>query len=195
MTRLQGLLAAAAVLVAALLWQGWPEAPVAVPQPKALPVAVARLLPPQHDLSALAAHPLFSPSRMAPPVVGAASLPAALPTPTVQDVAPAPDPVQSPVLQGLILTPRPGAAYLGDPATGASYFLRPGDSALGLVLQSVDPGRAIFKGPQGEVILTFPPTESPAPEADPSRPGADLPGAGQADTLAPDAFVPMTEDQ
>lgn len=221
MTRVQVLGGLAVVLAGLVVWQNWPaEAP---PRPKATAPTVTGTEAPAPaaepaTLEALAAHPLFSPSRSAPVAAEAAAPPPAAPEPATE--AAPPPVVAGPVLQGLVLTPAPGAAYLGDGATGPSHFLRPGQSALGLTLQSVEPGHATFKGPEGEVVLTLqtapaaealpampPVPDAPAPststpgapvqpapaESGPSDPAATDPATDPAPpVLAPDAFAPVT---
>lgn len=165
MTRREGLLVLMAVaLMAAVVWQyGLAPNPVPMPAPAAMAEASAGPNPLARrqvgDLAHWAAHPLFAPNR-SPPAVTAPP-----PPPPPEDLPQVPVPV--PVLQGVVVTPFPGGAYLGDGLGGDSIFLRPGQSALGLTLEEVFADRATFMGPEGEVTLPLVPPQEAAPMADP----------------------------
>lgn len=106
--------------------------------------------------AALAEHPLFQPSRasasaaMAPPALTMAQPPLS-PEPTS---APAPEVL--PKLMGVVTSPLPGGAFLGDTAGGATVYLEPGEESRGLHLMSVASDRATFHGPDGDVTLLLP---------------------------------------
>lgn len=186
MTRAQVLLAIAAVLALGLAWQNWPapEAPSVGTKPA--PTPATRPAPVSAPLGQLAAHPLFSPSRRPPPTP-AAELPGVPATPAEPAPPAETPPPPAPVLQGLILTPEPGAAYLAEGPGGRSHFLRVGDEALGLALLEVLPGKARFRGAEGEVTL---PLWMPE-EGDDPLPQADAPPDGSV--LPPEAFAPVAE--
>ncbi len=205
--REQILLAVAAGLVALAAWQYWPQgdAPGVAPAPGAGTVRpAARGLNPLagrdgSSLAALAAHPLFTMGRM-PPVVEApapapAPAPAAMPVPAVAPPPPEPatePPAPTPVLQGVVVTPAPGGAFLGDGIGGESRFLRPGQSALGLTLQEVFADHAIFRGAEGEVDLPLVKAAPPPPVTDPAEPV--VPAGGEVDPNAPPPPGPIQQD-
>lgn len=180
MTLRPWLLGGVAVLLAAMVAREyWPAPPE--PQPVAPVVKAARpTLNPMArrgpaDFAALSDHPLFDPTRAkvaaAVPVAEAAPAPAAEPAPVAEATGPA-----HPVLMGTVTSPWPGGAYLGDDAGGPVVFLRPGQEAQGLHLEEVQAGRAIFKGPEGEVTLTLQKVETTTPAA----PSGDVPAAPAA---------------
>lgn len=198
MTRIHVMLACAALLLAAVVWQNWPagqDVPAARKAPQTAAPVAAAVPDASPDLPALAAHPLFSPSRQPPPAPPA---PDAAPAPEPAVTAPPPPPAPAePVLQGLVLTPAPGAAYLGEGPEGPSHFLRPGQSALGLTLEAVQPGRATFRSADGEVTLTLqearptpPPDAAPAAAMPEVSNTAQAPAARAPDTAAPDTAAP-----
>jgi hypothetical protein len=146
-------------------WQYWP-APgdqLAAPEAKAVSAPVPGLNPlagrSADSLAAWAEHPLFAPDRTPP----AAPAPTAQPevAPALEVVAPAPEPDPQPVLQGVVVTPKPGGAYVSDGQGGDSVFLRPGQAALGLTLEEVFADHATFMTDKGEVTLTLPVLTSP----------------------------------
>lgn len=143
-----------------LAWQNWPEAgaPEAAPPPPAAPAA--RLNPVaalgEAAFAALFDHPLFDPARS--PSEAPLTEPQAPPT-TLPEPPAAPP---RPVLRGTVTSPWPGGAYLGDDQGGPMVFLRPGQSAMGLALEEVQPDRAIFQSAGGEVTLILP-QAPPAP--------------------------------
>ena len=145
-------------------WQYWP-APEGVSLASPANVAAADLpgLNPLagqsvDQLAAWAAHPLFAPDRLPP--AAAAPVPAEV-APVLEVVAPAPEPDPQPVLQGVVVTPAPGGAYVSDGQGGQSVFLRPGQSALGLSLEKVFADHATVMTDKGEVTLTLPDAASP----------------------------------
>lgn len=210
MTRRALVMAVLALILAALVaWQYWPAG---APGPTAsAPGASVPAAPPVEGLNPLSArsadslaawadHPLFAPDRLPP---AAASPPAAMEVvaPALEVVPPAEPPPMQPVLQGVIVTPAPGAAYLGDGQGGASIFLRPGESALGLTLERVYPDHATFMGPDGELDLPLlpqmPVASDPGAAAAPDQAGGDTPGDAPADGGASDggAAAPDGEAQ
>ena len=153
------LLGAAALGLGALVAvQYWPQAAPPVLPVVAKPVAVVTLNPLSPmvaaDYAALFAHPLFSASRQAAEVAVPAAV-TAPPDPAVPDAPLPPAGPPQPVLMGTVTSPWPGGAYLGDDEGGPVVFLRPGQVAMGLHLEAVQPDRATFMGPDGEVTLTL----------------------------------------
>lgn len=155
-----------AILVA---WDYWPApAPVSKPEPLA-PVAKVALLNPMSqrapaEFAPLFDRPLFDPARSKPVTEPEpATVAAEVPAPEVPTTNAPPQPV----LMGTVTSPWPGGAFLGDDAGGPVTFLRPGQAALGLSLEAVQPDSAVFMGPSGEVTLHLQPA--------PSAPGADAP--------------------
>ena len=156
-------------LAAVVVWDYWPKAvPIpAVQVVKARPQDVALLNPlsqrPREDFQALLDQPLFDPSRTPPA--------AAVELPDAPQITQAPAVVAAelvlplqPVLMGTVTSPLPGGAYVGDDAGGLIVFLRPGQTAQGLTLQTVFAESAVFMGPDGSVTLTL--QAMPAPQAD-----------------------------
>ena len=161
MTRraLNGLLVALA-LVGLVGWQYWPapSAPPTAPETQAASVPVPGLNPlagrGAQTLAAWTAHPLFAPDRTPPAVASEPVAPEV--APALEVVAPAPEPDPEPVLQGVVVTPAPGGAYVSDGRGGDSVFLRPGQAAFGLSLEEVFADHATFMTGAGEVTLTLP---------------------------------------
>lgn len=193
------LIALAAGLLALAAWQYWPmgdgEAPLSPEtapagsgdQPVPGPNPLAGRAP--ADLGALAAHPLFAPSRTPPSLESPPeSMAESVPDPAAE-AAPPPEVAPSPVLQGVVLTPAPGGVFLGDDQGGESRFLRPGQAAMGLSLEEVFADRATFMGPEGEVTLPLVQAPPPAPPVDGTEipPAADQPAEAGAEGLSPDA--------
>lgn len=188
MTRRAMAMALVALLLAALVaWQYWP-AGGAGPNPTT-PVAQAPAAPEVEGLNPLSArsadsltawasHPLFAPDRL-PPAAAPPPAPLEIAPPAMEVVPPAEATPAQPVLQGVVVTPAPGAAYLGDGQGGASIFLRPGESALGLTLERVYPDHATFMGPEGEVDLPLLPQMPSATDS------ASAPADGGGDGTAP----------
>lgn len=166
MTRraLIGLLVALA-LVGLVGWQYWPapSAPTAAPETQVASASVPGLNPlagrGAHALAAWTAHPLFAPDRTAPAVASEPVAPEV--APALEVVAPAPEPDPEPVLQGVVVTPAPGGAYVSDGRGGDSVFLRPGQAAFGLSLEEVFADHATFMTEAGEVTLTLPDPVNP----------------------------------
>ncbi|MBC2836535.1 hypothetical protein [Paragemmobacter straminiformis] len=107
--------------------------------------------------AALADHPLFQPSRAsanadpaAPSLTGLQ--PPLLPEPST----PPPAPEVLPVLLGVVTSPPPGGAFVGDTAGGPTVYLEPGEESRGLHLMTVASDRAVFHGPDGDVTLFLP---------------------------------------
>lgn len=85
---------------------------------------------------------------------------------------PAPPPPADLALAGLRAGPDGGMAIVI--SGGRQMLLRPGRSLPGgLVLRRVEPGRAIFSGPGGEVVLAFPDATAPKSTAPTGPPGGD----------------------
>ena len=154
------------VLAGLVGWQYWPV-PGAEPTSaatKAAPAPVPGLNPlagrAVEQLARWAAHPLFAPDRTPP----AAPQPAPAAPEVVAPldvVAPSPEPVPAPVLQGVVVTPAPGGAYVSDGLGGDSVFLRPGQAAFGLSLEEVFADHATFMTEAGEVTLMLPVPATP----------------------------------
>ena len=156
-------------LAGVVVWDYWPKAsPVVTVQATATPPQAVALLNPlsqraMADFQALFDHPLFTPTRSPPASV--------MVTPDAEVIAEAPaivtaDPVlpPKPVLMGTVTSPMPGGAYLGDDSGGPVVFLRPGQTAQGLTLQTVLAESAEFMGPDGPVTLPLQDTPPPASE-------------------------------
>lgn len=206
MTRREILLILGALaLVGGLAWDRWPTGGVAVPpgdgaapEAAAVPDGLNPLAArgPQ-DLAALAAHPLFAPDRQPPAPVPVAEIAEPAPDAPMAEVVEAPPPI--PVLQGVILTPAPGGAYVSDGAGGASVFLRPGQSAFGLTLEEVAADHALFMTAEGEVELPL--TEAPRlPAADAGQGSVDAEAVepmatDTAPAAAPEGLVGPTPDE
>lgn len=126
------------------------------------------------DFAALFDHPLFAPTRQAAKVAApGAPVAAASSDPPPPAPAPPAGPPQ-PVLMGTVTSPWPGGADLGDDQGGPVVFLRPGQVAMSLHLEAVQPDRATFMGPDGEVTLILRKVDAVAA---PSQPGKALTGA------------------
>lgn len=108
-----------------------------------------------------------------------AAPPVALAPPPVAAPPAAPPPAPPPAdlaLAGLRAGPDGGMAIVV--SGGRQYLLRPKPGASrslpgGLTLTRVEPGRAIFDGPGGEIVLAFPDTPRAPPGAASAPPGGD----------------------
>ena len=160
-------------LTVLVLWDYWPApSPPAAKLRVAEVQKIAELNPlsqrPMADFAALFDRPLFDPAR-SKPVVASDVAPVVSNAPAPAEVTPGLPP--QPVLMGTVTSPWPGGAYLGDDAGGPVAFLRPGQAALGLSLEAVQPDSALFMGPDGEITLHLHPAPSEAaPDAGAAAP-------------------------
>jgi type II secretory pathway component PulC len=108
----------------------------------------------------------------APTSLAAATSPAVVSTVPPPAAAPAPPPPADLALVGLRAGPDGGMAIVI--SGGRQILLRPGRSLPGgLVLRRVEPGRAVFSGPAGEMALAFPDSAVPRQAAPAGPPGGD----------------------